>query len=369
MTRSEITPAHRQRYPKRPIDLWRQDALKLARLLRAGTLGPDVAVTAGGRRDGAGSQAMTAVAAMVFAQFVGCRYLHSPLRTVSHAAGDKAAWGRRWEGFLNLGDGELPVPPDAMMVGLQRILAEPQSFRAEPIVIHAPVFTLPSGTEFAAELTRRYASLRPALRQRYRRAGKASLALHRDSAGGMTAAVHVRRGDVTQRQVGRYIPDDVVLGKIRRLRSVADDLQQPLDVHVYSEGSADMFGEFEAAGCHLHLSVDPFETFHNLANADILVTAPSSFSRLAALLSAGIVIPVDDRRWNEGDLYRDPASRKFLIGEHSAPFSGALDAFAARLSETWPAASTEAPSRPLRHLRRIILTKLGLRRLYKRARG
>ena len=365
MTRS--TPAHRQRYPKRPINLWRQDALTLARLLRAGGLGPDVAVTAGGRRDGVGSQAMTAVAAMVFARTVGCRFLHSPLRTVSHAIGDKGAWARRWEEFLNLGDGERPVPPDAMLVDVQRILAESQSFRAKPIVIHAPVFTLPSGTDMAAELTRHYASLRPALQERYRQAGKAGMPLHRKPGGGMMVAVHVRRGDVTRRQIGRYVSDDAVLEKIRRLRRAADDLRQPLDLHVYSEGSPEMFGEFAAAGCQLHLSVDPFETFHNLVSADVLVMAPSSFSRLAALLSAGIVIPVDDRRWNERDLYRDPASRKFTIA--AQPASGALAALAAGLSKFWPDDGAERRATPLRRLRRSILDGLALRRLYKQTRG
>ncbi len=61
-------------------------------------------------------------------------------------------------------------------------------------------------------------------------------------------------------------------------------------VNLFSEGPPEVFAAFAAADCRLYLDSDPFEAFHNLASADILVQAKSSFSYIAGMISTGAVL-------------------------------------------------------------------------------
>jgi len=58
--------------------------------------------------------------------------------------------------------------------------------------------------------------------------------------------------------------------------------------HIYSQGNIDNFKEFlNNENIKLYLNYDVFETFNALVAADALVTSPSSFSYVAALISDG----------------------------------------------------------------------------------
>src|SRR5689334_8732470 len=73
------------------------DVAALVQLIAEGRVTRDIGVTCQGRGDGAGAQATGVISAMLLARVAGCRYLHSPFTSVSHAAGHRGDWARLWE--------------------------------------------------------------------------------------------------------------------------------------------------------------------------------------------------------------------------------------------------------------------------------
>jgi hypothetical protein len=265
-----------------------RNAAIFVRLVAENRLSRDIAVTCRGKNDGAGAQASRVVSGMLMARFAGCRYLHSPFVSMDHAEGAREDWAQRWERFLNFGDDETLVPEDAEMVSLSAAIGDPAAYAGRPIVVVERAFILPN--DVPTEINE---SLRSDLRARYWRSPKTAIPSHR-AATGFTVAIHLRRGDVnTALNSYRYIPDEIVLRNIARLRQALAPFGRPITLNLYSEGAVADFAAFADAGCTLHISEDPFETLHNMVTADILVGGNSSFSHLAALLSRGIVL---DRR-------------------------------------------------------------------------
>ncbi|MEZ5832642.1 MAG: hypothetical protein R3D05_15820 [Dongiaceae bacterium] len=264
--------------------------IALARLIGEGRLSREIGVTRHGRRDGVGMQAMTTIAAMAVARFAGCRYFHSPFTSMEHAQGPAKEWAQRWEQFLNFGDGESPVPKHAELVQLSEIVENASAYADRPVIIAEKGFNLPPAVGVPIRET-----LRSELRKRYWRSSKSAVPSHRGPANGLTVAIHVRRGDVnpiTPR--GRYVRDELVLRRIEQVKKALAPFGRRTKLNLYSEGRPEDFGAFAQAGCHLHISEDAIETFHNMVTADVLVDACSGFSYLAGFLSEGIV--VDHRR-------------------------------------------------------------------------
>lgn len=268
---------------------WRRELIAAVAAYQASRPGdPPLSITCRGRVDGGGAQALAVLSALLWAEATGCRYLHTPFASVGHAVGSRQAWAAKWEAFLNLGLGETPVPVDARIISVEEFLRDPAA-RAEPGIVlasedfHYHSFQTPTALE----------RLRPAFRAKYHAADKSSFTLHRGPSDALVVAVHVRRGDVTADHPQRkqfYTSDDVNLRTIELVRSVAAVRGRRVDVHIFSEGPAEMFSAFAAADCRLHLDGDALEAFHNLVSADILVQAKSSFSYMAGLLSTGVVL-------------------------------------------------------------------------------
>lgn len=264
----------------------REEAVALARLVAEGLLPREIGITCRGRADGAGSQAFGVITAMAMARFVGCRYLHTPFAMMSHAEDTREDWARRWERFLNFGEGETPVPEDAEVVPLSEVVAAPAAYAGRPVVVFATYFRLPLNADVPI-----CESLRTTLRARYARSPKNRVMSHRDPGDGWTVAIHVRRGDVSAtRNSSRYTPNETVLRQITRLKRALAPFGRPLTLNLYSEGVPDDFRAFADAGCNLHIGESPFEAFHNLATADILMRASGNFSYVSGLLSEGIVL-------------------------------------------------------------------------------
>jgi len=262
------------------------DAVALAHLIAEGRLAPDIAVTCRNRTDGAGAQAAATISALVLSRFARCRYLHSPFRSIAHAIGNLQDWAQRWEHFFNLGDGEATVPPDAKLVSLAAVVRDPEGHAKPGTVIGEHLFGLPPGVVAPVK-----DALRSELRIKYWRSPKTAIPSHR-GASDFTVAIHLRRGDVSEnRNANRYVGDDHLLRQVARLQVALVPFGRPITLNLYSEGTAHDFRIFADAGCHLHIGGDPFDSFHNMVAADILLTAPgSAFSGTAGLLSRGIVL-------------------------------------------------------------------------------
>ena len=113
------------------------------------------------------------------------------------------------------------------------------------------------------------------------------------------------------RHARRFVPTEKVMRQLARLRRAIEPFGRPTTINLYSEGDPRDFRMFADDGCHLHISESPFESFHNMVAADILMGAPSAFSFVAAFLSEGIVLdarrripPLDSwlRRRANGDI-------------------------------------------------------------------
>jgi len=255
----------------------------------------EIRIACAARSDGVGRQALCLISALAFAHRHRCRYLHIPFSNVAHADGDPATWARRWEAFLGLGGGEAMLPADAEPVPIKAFLAAHLRDRRHA---HSPRAVVLSGNFGLGEIVETRRWLLPRLRAKYRASDKAALPLFRNE-GAVNVAVHVRRGDVGAHNA-RHVSDAAVLRTIAQVRAVIGSSGRAAAIHVFSDGTPAQFSAYSDAGCALHLGTDPFVTFHNLVAADLLVSAPSAFSHLAALLSEGIVLNPNDQ-WDLGE--------------------------------------------------------------------
>lgn len=256
----------------------------------------EIRIACAGRTDGVGRQALCVVSALAFAHRHRCRYLHSPFSNVAHAEGDAASWAARWETFLGLGQEEAMLPADAELVPIKEFAA---AYRRNRRHVHGPRAVVQSGNFGFREILETRRSLLPRLRAKYHANDKTGIPLHRRD-GAVNVAVHVRRGDIRSGNHGRHVPDAAVLNTIARVRAAVAAIGREASINLFSEGRPDQFRAYEEAGCALHLSTDTFAAFHNLVAADLLVSAPSAFSHLAALLSEGIVLNPNDQ-WDLGE--------------------------------------------------------------------
>ena len=256
-----------------------------------------IRITCAGRADGVGGHALSHISALAFAINHRCRYLHTPFSRISHVEGDPDEWVRRWEAFFNFGYGEEPVPPDAEIVPLRKFV---RLCRRDPSYVPGPRVVV-QGTAFGyGEFLRSDSGrLTSSLRAKYFASDKSAIPVHREPSA-ISVAIHVRRGDVTP-HVARYESDEPILNAIGQLRASLKSIGRSVTLNVYSEGKPDQFRAYSDAGCRLHLSTDTFETFHNLAAADVLLAAQSTFSWTAALLSVGIVINPSNQQCERDD--------------------------------------------------------------------
>lgn len=252
---------------------------QFVRGLRSGTFGKNIRITAAGKTDGAGAQALAQISAIAFAGAFDLEYVHSPLRTVCHVEGPKDQWAARWEktfnfvqGYRNVDDCGLPVFP------LGNFLKE-RSLRNKDCIVQLIHYQ-----HWTNDNTWAYASILPSLRRNYRRDVKVRAGRRK------TVAVHIRRGDVSAVKFAKthFTPNLAIANALRQvlamLRARGDD---PL-VQIYSQGKLDDFKEFFEFNAEFHLNSPAIWTLNQLVDADILIMARSAFSYVAALLSEGI---------------------------------------------------------------------------------
>lgn len=98
-------------------------------------------------------------------------------------------------------------------------------------------------------------------------------------------AIHIRRGDVDSETKDRYTPNNYY----RKFLAYLKRQYRDFTFCIYSEGSREDFSDLESSNLFFHLNGGIEETFHQLVTAKILVTAKSSFSYAAGILSTGTI--------------------------------------------------------------------------------
>jgi hypothetical protein len=83
----------------------------------------------------------------------------------------------------------------------------------------------------------------------------------------------------------RFTADLHFIKVISKLKVLYPEAQ----VHIFSEGTPDLFKSFESLGVKLHLDEPANISFTSIVLSDVLVTCKSSFSYVAALLTKGVV--------------------------------------------------------------------------------
>ena len=258
-------------------------------------------VTCAGKVDGAGAQAQAVVSVMLFARAIGARYVHTPFFVVDHNPDSSPDWPARWERFFNFGADELPAAalhdrgvPCLRVVSPYAIIS--------PGVLYEIPHCYPTWSLSRALLP----GLLAELRERFLADKPAVL----PSRNRLRVAIHMRRGDVTEDGPhARRFTDTVTVERLfQGLERALHGADVPFSATLYSQGDPAQFGSLADQGVTVDTRADPFETFLQLVTADVLVTAKSSFSYLAGLLSRGVVLyqpfwhgPLDDWVRQSGD--------------------------------------------------------------------
>lgn len=244
----------------------------------------DAFVTCTDRDDGGGAWIAAQISTMIFARLRGVRYAHTPVGPVAHAPVDESTehWSRRWEEFFSLGDGEIQA---ADLDRYPRVaIAKPHRARLRSHRLHV-VSHCHKVTNHHPEA---WAAIAPEIRNKYELSPKPELPPR--SPGKVEIAVHLRRGDVAPdgRYAERFSPNERVLPCLRELSRILGP--DRCSFHLHSQGKTEDFPEFSDMGFEFHLDRDPFESFHHMSRADVLLAAKSTFSYLAGLIGTGIVV-------------------------------------------------------------------------------
>ncbi len=236
--------------------------LNLLVLLKALGLGP-AALTCSGKTDGGGAQVHAVLSVQAFCRAFDFLYAHTPFRQIEHSAGPAEV--ARWERTFRLGDGFPLAESDALTL---------KAYARKPWLWGRKIqVALPHAHDFADSHPGAYDGLSK------RRSPHAE--------EGTIIAIHVRRGDVSPAQnASRYTTDAEITDRIRLLQRHLPDAE----CRIYSEGIASDFQLFADLGCTLRLGGDPLDILQEMAAADVLMTAKSSFSYVAALFNPNLVL-------------------------------------------------------------------------------
>lgn len=247
---------------------------RLVRGVRAGRISPETVLAVEIRRDGVGSQALSRLSVEATARDLGLRYAHRPFEAIAHAEGDPNQWVSRCEAAFALGVGRPRVEDfDLSMVTLTEFACNRSLWSSPHVVAIGNMYV--------------HCDRDPAIYGHV----IASRTRAPRSEGPLKIAAHVRRGDVTARQVShRFTSNDAVLTTLKQLAARIDAIGLLHEVTIYSNGEPSEFEEFSSEGFRVDLVSGALEVFEALRNADVLLTAKSTFSYVAGLYSNAIVL-------------------------------------------------------------------------------
>ena len=258
---------------------------KLIRLIGSGRINRNsLKICSERKEDGVGAQALAKFSAMCMAEGCGIQYIHRPFLTLAHEELPMEEWVSAWENLLGMecisqsGGNE-----DFHVVKLEEYVSNPKLWNRKVMISsnHFHAFC-----ELAPQYGRRVAEK---LQEHYHHGPSAN-----HDPKPVNVCVHVRRGDV---RIGdaetqhRYTANHQIIEVIRQINHAVSQTGQEARVRIFSNGEASDFDDFkQLPNVELNLGISAIDTFKELVNADVLVTARSDFSHLAAIYCRGTVI-------------------------------------------------------------------------------
>ena len=236
-------------------------------------------ITFSGRQDGIGAQIHAVFSLHAYAYLRNMNYYSRPLKNISHNYDDDPEWDFKWNEFFNIPHDEevppmelLPVEFKPKRVGRIKPRCIYQALRAHPV------------TDLFPEA---YDAVMPRLRQSYFQSKFPRKSVFKENV--LKIAVHLRRGDAFKFK-GRASNLSEIYEHLRKIKSILESEKRDYSIMIFSQGDREEFDILESLGVEYYLNGNLFDTFHSLVTADVLVTARSSLSHSAALLSKGIII-------------------------------------------------------------------------------
>ena len=246
----------------------------------------NILITCSGKGDGMGAQIQAIFSAILYSKINKKTFIYTPLNKVAHNYQNSNSFEKDIENFFGFNSFETKKISyiyktynldNKSIFDYFKILIS-----IKPILIQKQYFH-----EYADKYPQNYNSIKSYLKQNFFRE-KQGFKVY-GSKDYLNIAYHIRRGDVHKDFLLRFTSDEVIIENIKKLTQFLKTNNIPYKVHIYSQGDEKDFSKISALGI-LHLNETPFDTIYNMAISDVLFTAKSSFSYVAALLSKGIVI-------------------------------------------------------------------------------
>jgi hypothetical protein len=257
--------------PKRtlPRNVLKRRVATFATLVRLGAISRHTRLTVDSVYDGGGGQVLRTLQAQAFCKSFGVPYAHTPFHTMEHTSG--AAEIGRWEERFDLGRGYVAAADLALpRIAIDQYLRSPHGWMRPYLIEVNKLGSFAQAHIEALDL------VRDSARAAYRGPS-------RPPADFLRVAMHVRRGDVTAGKPKRFTDDATVMQHLLAVQAEVARRGARAEITLYSEGDEREFAAFADAGIGLRLNGDALAALDDMVNADILVTAKSAFSYVAAI--------------------------------------------------------------------------------------
>jgi hypothetical protein len=240
---------------------------------------------------GIGHQLANWIAGFWYARQFGLQFAHTPFVQ------------EKWEYFLGFGEGEVAAEVLIKKHGYKKILLPLfDEFNIDEIAVIRKIVHSYSDRKvvFVSEQDQFYRDqfgVMDDIRRKFHHAKARKedhLIYDKDF---FNIAVHVRRGDVVNKQ--KTDNPNLLMrwqdaGYFERVLSTVIETikpDKPIAIYLFSQGDRSAFSEFEKFdNMHFCMEMSPVDSFLHMVNADLLITSKSSFSYKPALLSNGIKI-------------------------------------------------------------------------------
>ena len=239
-------------------------------------------ITCAGKVDGVGAQAQAVLSTMLFARGLGIQYAHTPFSQIAHNDEGDERWEAKWEDFFHFGAGEI-LRDDVENTDIEVIHSE-FLYRVYPRA--RTLWVVPHAHAYADAHAYLYKNLLEALRFKMQ-LRSVEMKSHRWQ-DRLTIALHLRRGDVSSDEPGRFTANAHALALLENVVELLKSEGLDFGVNLYSEGVLQDFEDFLSPHVRCYIGGSVFETLHNMIDADVLIMAKSSLSYTAGILSGNV---------------------------------------------------------------------------------